>query len=410
MQIYLVGGAVRDTLLNYPHSEKDWVVVGATAADMLTAGFKSVGKDFPVFLHPDTQEEYALARQERKTAPGYSGFEFNTEKSVTLEEDLQRRDLTINAMAMDNRGNVIDPYGGQQDIERKLLRHVSPAFSEDPVRVLRLARFAARYAHLGFTIATETLDKVRTMVTNGEVDHLVAERVWKELEKALAERDPQVFIDVLRQTGALARIMPEIDQLFGVPQPEKHHPEIDTGVHSLLSLKRASVLSDDLTVRFASLVHDLGKARTPIEELPHHYGHESITPDLIDQLCERLNAPNGFRDLARCVGKYHTHCHRAMELTPKTLLKTFEALDVLRRPERMRQFTLACQADAQGRAGLDESPYPQADYLIKASMAFSGVAPKSIAHLGLKGAAFGEALRKERLTALQDFVAGHKTK
>lgn len=400
MKTYLVGGAVRDRLLSYPHVERDWVVVGATSEEMLAAGFKPVGKDFPVFLHPSTQEEYALARQERKTAPGYTGFEFNTGNQVTLEEDLLRRDLTINAMAMDNNGKVIDPYGGQADIKSRQLRHVSHAFTEDPVRVLRVARFAARYAHLGFTIAAETLALMRAMVAAGETDYLVAERVWKEFARALGEKSPGVFIETLRSCGVLERLMPELNALFGVPQPERYHPEVDTGQHALLALSRAAELSEDCEVRFASLIHDLGKGATPQEQWPSHHGHEETGVALVERLCQRLGAPNSFRELAIAVCRYHTHCHRARELTAKTLLKTLMALDGLRRPARFEQFCLCCQADAQGRTGLETQHYPQAIYFRHALETIQGISPRPLIDQGLKGAAIGDALYKLRLQKL----------
>lgn len=323
MQTYLVGGAVRDQLLDYPVKEKDWVVVGATVDEMLAAGYQQVGSDFPVFLHPKTKDEHALARTERKTAPGYRGFEVHASPDVTLEEDLRRRDLTINAMAKDADGQLIDPYHGQADLEQKLLRHVSPAFAEDPVRILRVARFAARYAHLGFSVAEETTELMSQMVQHGDVDALVAERVWQEFYKALGERNPEVFIEVLRSCGALKIILPEIDALFGVPQPIEHHPEIDTGIHTMMVLQQACLLSDDEDTRFAALCHDLGKALTPEENWPSHYGHEANGIKPIQQLCKRLRIPNAFRELASITAKYHLHVHRAFEIKTGTLLRTW---------------------------------------------------------------------------------------
>ncbi len=401
MNIYLVGGAVRDKRLGYPYSERDWVVVGARPEEMEAQGFTPVGKDFPVFLHPKTREEYALARTERKTAPGYTGFQFHTAPDVSLEDDLARRDLTINAMAEDREGNLVDPYGGAKDLEDKTLRHVSPAFIEDPVRVLRVARFAARYHHLGFTIAEETLALMRQMVDSGEVDHLVPERVWKEMERALGERHPEVFVQSLRDCGALAKILPEVDALFGVPQPAKHHPEIDTGAHCLLVLQQAAALSEAIPVRFAALVHDLGKGTTPEEEWPRHTGHEQRTLPLLDTLCERIAAPKEHKRLARLVAEYHTHCHRALELKPTTLLKVLKAADAFRKPEQFEGFLLCCEADARGRTGLEHRDYPQADYLRAALHECRSIDNREIAAQGFTGKAFGEALDRERLARLQ---------
>ncbi len=402
MKIYLVGGAVRDKLLKQPSPDKDWVVVGASTEQMLQAGYQPVGKDFPVFIHPQTKEEYALARQERKTGRGYTGFEFCTSPSISLEEDLLRRDLTINAMAIDEEGKLIDPYKGLQDLEQRKLRHVSNAFQEDPVRILRVARFAARYHHLGFTIAEETLTLMNSMVLNGEVDHLVPERVWKELVRALAEPSPHVFIESLRACDALKRLMPELDALFGVPQPEQHHPEIDTGIHSLMSLQCATKLSDCTEVRFAALIHDLGKGTTPKDQLPRHIDHEARGVPLIKTLCQRLGAPNQHRDLALLAGEFHTHCHRALELKPATLLKTLKRLDAVRRPERFEQFCLCCKADARGRTGFENHNYPQAEYLRSALQLLQKVDTRIFIRQGLEGAAFGEALHKHRLELLTD--------
>ncbi|HEY0721228.1 MAG TPA: multifunctional CCA addition/repair protein, partial [Gammaproteobacteria bacterium] len=334
MQIYLVGGAVRDKLLGVEPRDRDWVVVGATPAEMLAQGYRPVGKDFPVFIHPETGEEYALARTERKTAPGYHGFEFHADPAVTLEEDLRRRDLTINAMAMDGAGNLIDPFGGAEDLRNGRLRHVSPAFAEDPVRILRLARYAARYAHWGFRVAHATHALMKQMVENGEVDALVAERVWQEMENALGEPTPSRFFEVLRNCGALARILPELEALFGVPQPKHHHPEVDTGLHTLLVLDQAARLSTDTRVRFAALVHDLGKGTTPREEWPKHIAHEHRGVELVNALCERLHIPNDYRELAQIVTRYHGVYHRVEELRASTLHDTLEAVDAFRRPER----------------------------------------------------------------------------
>jgi tRNA nucleotidyltransferase (CCA-adding enzyme) len=400
MEIYLVGGAVRDALLDLPIAERDWVVVGATPEDMLAMGFKSVGKDFPVFLHPQTHEEYALARTERKTAPGYHGFNFHAAPEVTLEEDLRRRDLTINAVAQDIRGNLIDPFNGLRDLEERWLRHVSPAFAEDPVRILRVARFKARYHRLGFRIAPETLDLMRRMVNNGEVDALVPERVWAETVRALAESSPGQFIEVLRGCGALARIFPEIERLFGVPQPPQYHPEIDTGKHVLLGLEQAVRLQGDTLVRFAVLVHDLGKGTTPAERWPCHRGHEVRGAQLVKELCQRLRVPNQYRDLGVLVAHYHTRCHRALELRPATLLKTLQALDALRKPQRFEQFLLACEADARGRQGLEKRVYSQAERLRLARQAAAAVEARPLIEQGLKGQALAEAIRQARLKAI----------
>ena len=402
MHVFLVGGAVRDILLNIPSPDRDWVVVGGTPDKMVAAGFKPVGKDFPVFLHPQTNEEYALARQERKTGKGYKGFTFHTSPDITLEEDLLRRDLTINAIAQSAEGEFLDPFNGQQDIHDKILRHVSPAFAEDPVRVLRVARFAARFHHLGFRIAAETYALMQSIVASGEIDHLVQERVWKEFSRALSEQSPSVFIEVLRDCGALKRLMPELDMLFGIPQPEKHHPEIDTGLHSLLSLDRCAQLTPSAEARFAALIHDLGKGLTPPEKWPSHHGHEHAARPSVVALCDRLGAPNSFRDLALGVAEFHTHGHRALELTAKTLLTTLQRLDAYRRPERFKLFCICCQADAQGRTGLEHQPYPQADYLQQALETLQSIDTKAMAVSGLKGAAFGDALHKKRLSRLEE--------
>jgi tRNA nucleotidyltransferase (CCA-adding enzyme) len=405
MKTYLVGGAVRDKLLHRPVTEKDWVVVGSSPEQMQQLGYTPVGKDFPVFLHPDTKEEYALARTERKTGQGYGGFSFYCGKEVTLEDDLIRRDLTINAMAEDENGKIIDPYHGQQDLADKLLRHVSPAFAEDPVRILRIARFAARYYHLGFCVAGETIALMQDMVAKGEVDHLVAERVWKETERALGEPNPEIFIEVLRSAHALERLFPELEALFGIPQTAVHHPEIDTGIHTLMSLQQAVKLGGDSCARFATLLHDLGKAKTPPEEWPRHIAHENRSLPLVKQLCARLAAPKEFKELALLVAQWHTHCHRALELKPITLLKVLHSTDALRRPERFEQFLLCCEADARGRTGFEARAYPQADYFRQCLRTAKQVNIATIQALGLTGQAFGEALdrqRLEQLTALKN--------
>jgi tRNA nucleotidyltransferase (CCA-adding enzyme) len=402
MKAYLVGGAVRDTLLGREALERDWVVVGETPESMAARGFRAVGKDFPVFLHPETKEEYALARTERKTAPGYRGFAVHAEPDVTLEQDLLRRDLTINAMALDEAGHLIDPYGGARDIEARLLRHVSPAFSEDPVRILRLARFAARFAPLGFRVAEETRVLMRAMAEAGEVDALVPERVFAELAKALVEPVPGAFFKVLRSCDALARLFPEIDGLFGVPQPPEHHPEVDTGVHTLLVLEQAARLSPDPTVRFAALTHDLGKGLTPPDRWPRHWGHEKAGLTALASLCGRLKVPNAYRKLAEKVMRYHGHCHRALELRPGTVVDLLQRLDALRRGDALEPFLLACEADARGRPGFENRLYPQADWLRAAREAAMSVPVEPLLARGLKGAEFGEALRRARIGAVKE--------
>lgn len=400
MKTYLVGGAVRDKLLGRTVTERDWVVVGSSPAQMVANGFTPVGQDFPVFLHPQTKEEYALARTERKTGKGYGGFSFYCGDEVTLEDDLIRRDLTINAMAEDDNGKIIDPYNGQRDLADKLLRHVSPAFAEDPVRILRIARFAARYHSLGFRVADETIALMQTMVANGEVDHLVAERVWKETERALGEPHPEIFIEVLRASHALTRLFPEVDALFGVPQTAAHHPEIDTGIHTLMSLQQAVKLSPSTCVRFATLLHDLGKATTPTDEWPRHIAHEDRSLPLVKKLCERIAAPKDYKDLALMVAQWHTHCHRALELKPATILKVLQSNDAFRRPERFEQFLLCCEADARGRTGFENREYPQADLLRQALCAAQNVDIADIQAKGLTGKAFGEEVDRQRLKNL----------
>jgi len=400
MQIYMVGGAVRDKLLGLPVSDRDWVVLGATPALMEQQGFRRVGRDFPVFLHPKTGEEYALARTERKMAPGYHGFSIDFSSTVTLEEDLARRDLTINAMAEDEQGHIIDPYGGRRDLESKVLRHVSKAFVEDPVRVLRVARFAARFSSQGFVVAEETLKLMQQMVKAGEVAALVAERVWVEMERALAERNPVEFFNVLRASGALAVILPELDRLFGVPQPAQHHPEVDSGIHTMMALEQASRLSNRASVRFATVMHDLGKGLTDSQQWPQHLAHEARGAELVKRVCTRLHAPNEFRDLAVLVARFHTHCHRAQELRPSTMLDTLMSLDALRRPERFEEFLLACQADAQGRSGQQHSDYGQAAIFRQALQVIQQVDVATLVARGLSGKALGEALRAARLQQL----------
>jgi len=405
MQVYLVGGAVRDRLLGRAVSERDWVVVGATPGELEKAGFVPVGRDFPVFLHPRTKEEHALARLERKTGPGYRGFSTEFSPSVTLEDDLRRRDLTINAMAEDDAGKLIDPYGGKRDLDARVLRHVSEAFVEDPVRILRVARFAARYAPLGFSVADETLALMRRMVDDGEASTLVAERVWAETEKALGEERPDVFISVLRACGALKVIYPEIDALFGVPQPAQWHPEIDTGVHQLLALREAVRLGGGVAVRFAVLMHDLGKADTPADILPSHHGHEDAGVVRVEELCARLRVPNHLRELAIITARYHTHVHRAFELRPATVLRTLEGCDALRRPERFADLLLACEADARGRTGFEERDYPQRGYFAAARERAAAVALTEEERQGKTGEQIGEELRRRREAAIVDLKA-----
>jgi tRNA nucleotidyltransferase (CCA-adding enzyme) len=400
MEIYLVGGAVRDRLLGLEVKDRDWVVVGATPEEMTARGFKMVGADFPVFLHPETKEEYALARTERKSGRGYKGFTVYAGSDVTLEQDLARRDLTINAMAEDSSGRLIDPFHGADDLKRGILRHVSPAFVEDPLRVLRVARFAARF---DYPVAHATQELMQALVEAGEMETLVAERVWSELERALGEKQPVRFFEVLRECGALHRLLPELDALFGVPQPPEHHPEIDTGVHTLMVLAQAVRLSADAQVRFAALLHDLGKGTTPASEWPKHVGHEERGMTLVRDICRRLRVPNDFRDLALLVTRYHTHCHRAAELRDATLLETLEALDAFRRPERVEDFVCACEADFRGRTGYEDRPYPQADIFRRASSAARAVDTAAIA-AGRNGPQIGEAIRAARIEAIRAAV------
>ncbi len=399
LEVYEVGGAVRDDLLGLEVGERDWVVVGSTPEDLAARGFRPVGQDFPVFLHPDTGEEYALARTERKTAPGYRGFTFHAGSDVGLEDDLQRRDLTINAIARAADGRIIDPYGGRKDLESRRLRHVSPAFREDPVRLLRLARFATRFSE--FSIAEETLELCRAMVASGETDHLVAERVWQELSRALMHERPSRFLQVLRSAGALERILPEVDQLYGVPQPATHHPEIDTGIHTEMVIDQAARLNAPLSARFAALVHDLGKALTPDHRLPSHPGHEKAGLKPVDRLCQRLKVPRACHDMGRLVCQWHLHAHRALELKPTTVVKLLEALDVFRRPDRLEPFLIACEADARGRTGLEDRDYPQSDFIRQAFAAARDVDARSFVDRGLEGPAIAEAIRTARVGAVR---------
>ncbi|EPP3372665.1 multifunctional CCA addition/repair protein [Proteus mirabilis] len=400
MKIYLVGGAVRDQLLNLPVKDRDWVVVGATPETLLQQGYQQVGKDFPVFLHPDTHEEYALARTERKSGSGYTGFTCYAAPDVTLEDDLQRRDLTINAIAYSAKGEYIDPYHGIDDIHAKLLRHVSDAFSEDPLRVLRVARFAARFAPLGFTIAPETMSLMQEMTNSGELNALTAERVWKETEKALHSQAPQVYFEILHQCGALKILFPEINALFGVPAPKKWHPEIDTGIHTMMVLAMASRLTDDIAVRFSALCHDLGKGVTPVENWPHHHRHGPAGVPLVEALCQRYRIPNQIRDLAKLAAKYHDHLHRIERMRPSKIIRLFDAIDAWRKPERIDQLAIISEADARGRQGAENLPYPQGIFFRQAFKIANQVDVKSIVSRGLKGNAIREALTKQREVAI----------
>jgi tRNA nucleotidyltransferase (CCA-adding enzyme) len=406
MKRYQVGGAIRDELLGLPVKERDWVVVGATPEEMIAAGYKPVGKDFPVFLHPQTKEEHALARTERKSGRGYHGFTFHTGPEVTLEDDLMRRDLTVNAIARNEDGTLVDPHGGRRDIERRVLRHVSPAFAEDPVRILRLARFHARFAPLGFRIADETMALMRQMVAAGEADHLVPERVWQETERALMLDVPSVFFRTLRDCGALARVMPEIDALFGVPQRADFHPEVDTGVHILMCVDAGARMGFSLPVRVCALLHDLGKACTPHDEWPSHKQHESRGVPLVEQFCARLRVPAETRDLAVIHTREHLIVHLALELRPGTLLELLERVDLFRRPDRFERLLEACLCDARGRTGFENTEYPQVAYLREAAAVARSVAAGELVAAGFKDEALGAELRKRRLARLTEWKRG----
>ena len=408
MKRYLVGGAVRDELLGLPVKERDWVVTGATPEDMVAAGYQPVGKDFPVFLDPQTKEEHALARTERKSGRGYHGFTFHTGPEVTLEDDLRRRDLTVNAIARGDDGVVVDPHGGRRDLEQRVLRHVSESFAEDPVRILRLARFHARFAPLGFRVAEETLALMRRMVASGEADALVAERVWQETGRALMHDRPSVFFQTLRDCGALARVMPEVDALFGVPQRADFHPEVDTGVHTLMCVDAGARMGFTLPVRVSALLHDLGKARTPRGEWPSHKQHEARGVPLVEGFCERLRVPAESRELAVHHTREHLIIHQARELRPGTLLELFERVDLFRRPERFERLLEACLCDARGRTGFENDAYPQVPYLQDAAKAVSAVQARDLAGSGLSGEAIGQELRKRRLERLTEWVAQRK--
>jgi tRNA nucleotidyltransferase (CCA-adding enzyme) len=404
---YVVGGAVRDQLLRRAVNERDWVVVGTTPQQMIAAGFRPVGRDFPVFLHPHTHEEYALARTERKSAPGYRGFSVHADPSVTLEEDLSRRDLSINAIALRADGALVDPFGGQRDLQQRLLRHVSPAFAEDPVRILRVARFAARLPD--FSLAPDTLALMRAMVECGEVDALVSERVWQELARALMETQPSRFFELLRECGALQRLLPEVARLWGVPQPPVHHPEVDTGVHLMLVLDEAARIGASLPVRFACLCHDLGKGTTPADLLPRHIGHEKRSVVLLLQLCERLKVPVDVRELAEVTAREHGHVHGSLAFEPAALLRLLERCDALRRPARFAEMLLACECDARGRLGLEQRDYPQRPRLLQALAFARGVDTAAVAQrfaaLGQAGPQIGEAIHAARIEALRQGFA-----
>ncbi|WP_420001266.1 multifunctional CCA addition/repair protein [Acinetobacter sp. LF10] len=404
MQVYLVGGAVRDHLLGRPYHEKDYVVVGATPEQLLSEGYQPVGKDFPVFLHPKTKEEYALARTERKSGIGYHGFQFFTDTTVKLEEDLIRRDLTINAMAMDETGQVYDPYGGQKDLDQKILRHVSDAFTEDPLRVLRVARFAARYASYGFEIAEETLQLMKRIANSGELNALTPERVWKETSRALMEDHADIYFQTLRDCDALKVLFPEIDALFGIPQRPEYHPEIDCGIHTLMSVKQACQANYGLDVRFAVLVHDLGKALTPTEELPRHIMHEERGLEPVTNVCERLKVPTYLKNLALIVCKEHLKCHQIKNLKPGTVWRLLQRLDVLRKPEKVIAFVQACECDAKGRLGLEDRPYPQAQYILDAMEIVRNIRAQDLPE-HIQGAEIGEMLIQYRIEALAKFKA-----
>jgi len=406
MKRYLVGGAVRDRLLGRTVGDRDWVVVGADPGELLALGYLAVGRDFPVFLHPDTREEHALARTERKTGPGYHGFEFHADRSVTLEEDLARRDLTINAIAEDESGALIDPHGGRRDLDAKVLRHVSPAFAEDPVRILRLARFAARFTD--FHIAAETEALMREMVANGEVDALVPERVWQEISRGLMEDKPSRMFEVLRGCGALARVLPEVDRLFGVPQRADYHPEVDTGVHLMMVLDMAARLATPLTVRYACLGHDLGKGTTPVEILPRHLRHEERSVELVRAMSERLRVDNACRALAVVVAREHGNIHRSGEFGAAAIVRLLERCDALRRPDRFAETLLACECDARGRLGMEDKPYPPrarlADALARVIAVDATAVAAEAAARGLAGPAIGAAIHDARVQALADLA------
>ena len=406
--IFLVGGAVRDGLLNLPIKDKDYLVVGLTSEQMLTAGFTQVGKDFPVFLHPETKAEYALARTEKKQGHGYTGFICHSSPDVTIEADLKRRDLTINAMALSQTGDIIDPYQGQQDLHNRVLRHVSSAFIEDPLRVLRVARFAARFHGLGFTIATETMTLMTQLSDSGELNNLSAERLWQEMSRSLAQEHPQIFFEVLRQCQALKALWPDLDKLWGIPNPAQWHPEICSGIHTMMVVKQAALLSPKTSVRFAALCHDLGKSLTPDHALPSHHGHEKSGLPLVENICQKLKVPNDYKKLALKVCEFHLHCHKAFQLKAATLLKLLNQLDVWRNSEIFDDFIMACKADFLGRLGFENKDYPQAEYLRAVLLAAKAVAAKEFVEQGLKGIAIKEAVEQARLSAIKAVIEHYK--
>lgn len=407
MKIYLVGGAVRDQLLGLPVKDRDWIVVGADPSTLLSLGYQQVGKDFPVFLNPKTKEEYALARTERKSTAGYTGFICDFSPTITLEQDLIRRDLTINAMAQSEDGEIIDPYGGKQDLENRILRHISPAFSEDPLRVLRVARFAARYHSLGFKIASETLALMAELAQSGELQHLTAERVWLETEKALNEKNPEIYFETLHKTGALSVLFPEIDALYGVPNPVKHHPEVDSFIHTMLVLKQAVNLTENTpilnksAVRFAAICHDLGKALTPQNILPHHYGHEQAGIKPTRSLCKRLKVPSYFQELAELTCEFHTHIHKAFELRAETVITLFNRFDVWRKPQRFQEFLQVCLADTRGRTGFETKDYPQIDYINQLLHSANEVDVQQVIADGFEKQEIRNELTKRRILAIK---------
>jgi len=407
MKTYLVGGAVRDQLLGKALQDRDWVVVGSTAEEMIRRGFTQVGKDFPVFLHPETKEEYALARTERKSGKGYGGFEVHTSPEVSLKEDLARRDLTINAIAMDDSGKIIDPYGGVDDLNKFILRHVTEAFAEDPLRVLRVARFKARFHYLGFSIDPNTLNLMTEITNSGELTELAAERVWLELIKSLMEISPSQFFLSLKECGALQVLFPEIDSLFGVEQRKEYHPEIDTGVHTMMVLEQAAKMQAGAEVRFAALVHDLGKADTPPEVLPRHIGHEEKSVKRVNQLCARLKCPKSYHDLAVLVAKYHTQCHQVFSLKAGTILKLLERIDAFRRPERLMLFLQACKADALGRLGMENHSYKQLQYLLEAYKVSDAINVQPILDEGILGSEISVVLKRKRTQAIAVLKNSH---
>ena len=407
MKFYLVGGAVRDELLGISSRERDWCVVGATPDKLIAKGYKKVGKDFPVFLHPKTKEEYALARKERKSGRGYHGFDFDISADISLEEDLLRRDITINAIAKDCEGKFIDPYGGCKDIKNRVIRHVSDAFTEDPLRILRVAKFAARFSSLNFRISDGTMMLMKSMVKKGEINDLVADRVWKETEEALLGKNCRVFFEVLHECGALTRLFPEIESLFGTPKSIEWHPEVDTGLHTMLVLDQAENMSSDLSVRFAALTHDLGKGGTPKEFLPNHPGHEERSAEIVEDICNRLPVPKTCRDFATLVAKLHTNCHMALKLDFNSILDLLEKVDAFRRPQRFENFLIACEADSKGRTGFEKNPYPQSDFLRGALAAACSINTNNFAK-EYKGIEIAKALKLARLSAIKEYMKINK--